>query len=759
MNKTSFSMLTVLIIFISIIETSYSQVSKTKAVVKEESSGSYPIAGSDLLEDRYKKAAQFLIDNPNYFSQVRLKKTAWSFGVGVKRNWTAISFETNTEYSIASTCRAVGQNCYIFVADDVWGTSVDSSAVAGVVNDFDVNTPLNSGEGIFQIDVDTFGNPPDADNDPRIIILILDIKDGYSGSGGFVAGYFSPDNETRGFGQSAEIYFMDANPVNLKTSNGLNVAITTAAHEFQHMINWNYHRTIPELTFINEGLSEVAQTVCGYGVEMQGLLAAESNHYLFDWRTNDRTLVLNDYARAQRFFFYLKEQFGSGILKQIVQDYSTYGLVGISGLSQILSQNYSTAFDKVFTDFEIANGLNDINVDPAYGYSDQPIPISTGKTYYDPNINLTLGTLQNLGAEYFTFMNSSNLNITFSSVSSNIVIKAIEIGSGTARVVDVPLNTNFTEPEYPSVYNTIRFAAINTNQNSVQDYQYQASGTTTNSITELKWDNTEPVGYLPLTKGDSAGVQFEGVAGSTLDSIKVALRDITPMNGNIFTFADVGGQLGGNKLCTFKATPTLGTKPDVVDPSGDYPYEKPYQNWVKVDLTSQKIDASNPFVVEFPMVAEYPTSNIVMVTDYQSSSAYHSYSYNSQDDPPDWIYYSVQDKSGYIYLYLVRAYVSFVVSGIKHEVELRPTEFSLSQNYPNPFNPSTKIDFTLAAESKVKIIIYNQLGQQVSVAVDGEYSAGRHEINFNGEGLSSGVYYYQIDAGVYSQTRKMMLLK
>ena len=758
MNKTSFSMLTVLIIFISIIETSYSQVSKTNAAVKEEASESYPIAGSDLLGDHYKKAAQFLIDNPNYFSQVRLKKTAWSFGVGVKRNWTAISFETNGEYSVPSTCRAVGQHCYIFVADDVWETSVDSSAVAGVVNDFDVSTPSNSGEGIFQIDVDTFGNPPDVDNDPRIIILILDIKDGFSGSGGFVAGYFSPDNETRGFGQSIEIYFMDANPVNLKTSSGLNIAITTAAHEFQHMINWNYHRTTPELTFINEGLSEVAQTVCGYGVEMQELVAAESNHYLFDWRTNNRNLVLNDYARAQRFFLYLKEQFGSGMLKQIVQDYSTYGLVGISGLSKIL-QNYSTTLEKVFTEFEIANGLNNINVDPAYGYSDQPIPISIGKTYYDPNINLTLVTLQNLGAEYFTFMNSSNLNITFSSISSNIIIKAIEIGSGAARVVDVPLNSNFTEPEYPSVYNTIRFAAINTNQNSVQDYQYRSNGTASNSITELKWDNTEPTGYLPLVQGDSAAVQFDGIAGATLDSIKVALRDITPIKGNIFTFADVGGHLGGNKLCTFTATPTLGTKPGVIDHSGDYPYEKPYKNWVKVDLTSQKIDASNPFVVEFPMVAEYPTSNVVMVTYYQSSSAYHSYSYKSQDDPPDWVFYGVQDKSGYIFLYLVRAYVSFVVSGVKHEVELTPAEFSLAQNYPNPFNPSTKIDFSLPKESKVKIIIYNELGQQVSVAVDGEYSAGRHEINFNGEGLASGVYYYRIDAGTYIETKKMILMK
>ena len=109
-------------------------------------------------------------------------------------------------------------------------------------------------------------------------------------------------------------------------------------------------------------------------------------------------------------------------------------------------------------------------------------------------------------------------------------------------------------------------------------------------------------------------------------------------------------------------------------------------------------------------------------------------------------------------LILIRAYVS-LVTGVQPEIELTPNQFSLSQNYPNPFNPSTSIDFTLPKAEKVRIAIYNQLGQQVSQVADREYSPGSYSIRFDGNNLSSGVYYYRIEAGSFVQTKKMVLLK
>ena len=86
-------------------------------------------------------------------------------------------------------------------------------------------------------------------------------------------------------------------------------------------------------------------------------------------------------------------------------------------------------------------------------------------------------------------------------------------------------------------------------------------------------------------------------------------------------------------------------------------------------------------------------------------------------------------------------------------------DYALEQNYPNPFNPTTKIRFSIPKEENVKVIVTNSLGQQVAELLNSKLEAGRHELNFNAGNYSSGVYFYQIQAGEYSEVRKMMLLK
>jgi len=93
------------------------------------------------------------------------------------------------------------------------------------------------------------------------------------------------------------------------------------------------------------------------------------------------------------------------------------------------------------------------------------------------------------------------------------------------------------------------------------------------------------------------------------------------------------------------------------------------------------------------------------------------------------------------------------------EVNLVPSEFSLEQNYPNPFNPSTKITFNLAQKEMVSLKIFNSLGQEIASLINSELEAGQHNINFNAVNLSSGVYYYQLNAGTFSDVRKMILSK
>ena len=88
-----------------------------------------------------------------------------------------------------------------------------------------------------------------------------------------------------------------------------------------------------------------------------------------------------------------------------------------------------------------------------------------------------------------------------------------------------------------------------------------------------------------------------------------------------------------------------------------------------------------------------------------------------------------------------------------------PDAFHLDQNYPNPFNPTTDISFRLSANSEVSLKVYDMLGREVAVLVDGRLNAGAHSVTFNASGLSSGVYFYQINVGGKLLTRKMLLLK
>ena len=111
--------------------------------------------------------------------------------------------------------------------------------------------------------------------------------------------------------------------------------------------------------------------------------------------------------------------------------------------------------------------------------------------------------------------------------------------------------------------------------------------------------------------------------------------------------------------------------------------------------------------------------------------------------------------------------LKFIVTGsngIMEEKEILigytiPAVFKLEQNYPNPFNPSTKIEYQLPKDGRVAIKVFNVLGQEVRTLVDEIKEAGYYTIEFNSNGLSSGIYFYSLFTGNYKMIKKMVLLK
>ena len=107
-------------------------------------------------------------------------------------------------------------------------------------------------------------------------------------------------------------------------------------------------------------------------------------------------------------------------------------------------------------------------------------------------------------------------------------------------------------------------------------------------------------------------------------------------------------------------------------------------------------------------------------------------------------------------------------TGVGYIIEV-PNGYALLQNYPNPFNPSTKIEYSIPEENFVTLKVYDVLGSEIATLVNGKKSAGYYEVNFsaingsasggNAANLSSGIYYYKLSAGNFSQVKKMILIK
>ena len=148
---------------------------------------------------------------------------------------------------------------------------------------------------------------------------------------------------------------------------------------------------------------------------------------------------------------------------------------------------------------------------------------------------------------------------------------------------------------------------------------------------------------------------------------------------------------------------------------------------------------------------EHVTDNFLRLTDAQWSTSYALYG----SSRPSLVNLYLADSIGGS-----RGAGASLTTGISviDPVSL-PQETVLYQNYPNPFNPATLIKYVLPGRSDVTLTVYNTLGQRVAVLVHETQERGYHQASFDGGGLSSGVYFYRLQAGSSVTTKRMILLK
>ena len=132
---------------------------------------------------------------------------------------------------------------------------------------------------------------------------------------------------------------------------------------------------------------------------------------------------------------------------------------------------------------------------------------------------------------------------------------------------------------------------------------------------------------------------------------------------------------------------------------------------------------------------------------------------------------NLQGDGRYIYLLLqaagqnafsiseIEVYGTLVLTAIAAKNSPIPEKYSLYQNYPNPFNPSTNIQVDIPKTGETSLVVYNILGQKVTVLLNKELNAGTYTFRFDASKLSSGIYFYTLKSGNFITTKKMILLK
>jgi hypothetical protein len=131
----------------------------------------------------------------------------------------------------------------------------------------------------------------------------------------------------------------------------------------------------------------------------------------------------------------------------------------------------------------------------------------------------------------------------------------------------------------------------------------------------------------------------------------------------------------------------------------------------------------------------------------------------------DWFFSTLAIKSPYIWAIradngnVYRRSLTEIVTEVKNNTNLSPNRYLLSQNYPNPFNPTTTINFSIPKSSFVTIKVYDVLGREVKTLVSRELSAGNYKQQWNANRMPSGIYFYRLQSGSFTETKKLILLK
>lgn len=263
----------------------------------------------------------------------------------------------DTWNSISAKCIYKSDQVVLWAGIDDYNFYGDSLSFSDIVDSLSYRIEKSSGsssvdplKGILNLNKEYFGSMPDIDGDGVLDILLLDIEDSFSETGGFVAGFFDPvDLIEHEFSNRRDLLYIDIYPTLFyKGEENIQRVASTIAHELQHLIHANYETSERQFTFINEGLSEYAEVLNGFSPRNPTPYYQQPNRALFSWSYDD---PIPDYVRGSLFFLYLFEQLGADKAKHLVQDRTD---IGFKSVSDFIKQHSDRTFEELFIDWGLS---------------------------------------------------------------------------------------------------------------------------------------------------------------------------------------------------------------------------------------------------------------------------------------------------------------------------------------------------------------------------------------------------------------------
>jgi hypothetical protein len=278
---------------------------------------------------------QLILKRPhaNLLQKNVLKKETSSLEVGDERDFFIRNFTKTSAWDI-KTFRLITSREHL----NIWFSNADISIINNnetiqrvcdsLTHAFETQAgTYTNNDGIFKTVTATFGEIPDFDGDKKINVLLFNIVEP-SGISGYIAGYFDPiDFTSHANSNQGEFLYLDIYPLIFDSPTDEDIttskAESTFAHELQHLILQGYKLDLIEDTFINEGLSELSEIVCGYEPRSASGFFTDFNRPFFSWNYSN---ALPDYSRASLWFHYIYEQIDENWLSS----FTTQEEVGIT---------------------------------------------------------------------------------------------------------------------------------------------------------------------------------------------------------------------------------------------------------------------------------------------------------------------------------------------------------------------------------------------------------------------------------------------